>query len=107
MMGVSWGALAGSFLAPYLYSLYSKKVTKTATYTCFAFGVVMSITSFVISMSPSIKGALAGTFLYEYLFASPIYVGAWTMLISLMIVPIVSAFTKKPDAEIISRAFGD
>ena len=28
LMGVSWGALAGSFLAPFMYSLYSKKVTK-------------------------------------------------------------------------------
>ena len=107
MMGVSWGALAGSFLAPYLYSLYSKKVTKTATLTCFIFGVTMSVISFVISMVPEIKTALAGTFIYDYVFVSPIYVGAWTMLISLVIVPIVSSFTKKPDNEILSRAFGD
>lgn len=30
LMGVSWGALAGSFLAPFMYSLYSKKVTKVS-----------------------------------------------------------------------------
>ena len=27
MMGVSWGAMAGAFLAPFLYALYSKKVS--------------------------------------------------------------------------------
>ena len=30
MMGVSWGAMAGAFLAPFLYSLYSKRVTATS-----------------------------------------------------------------------------
>ena len=30
LMGVSWGALAGSFLAPFLYGLYWKKTTKAA-----------------------------------------------------------------------------
>ena len=30
MMGVSWGALAGSFLAPFLYGLYWKKTTRAA-----------------------------------------------------------------------------
>lgn len=29
LMGVSWGALAGSFLAPLLYGLYWKKTTKS------------------------------------------------------------------------------
>ena len=28
MMGVSWGALAGAFLAPFLYGLYWKRTTK-------------------------------------------------------------------------------
>ena len=35
MMGVSWGALAGAFLAPFLYGLYWKGVTKVATVVCF------------------------------------------------------------------------
>ena len=35
LMGVSWGALAGSFLAPFMYSLYSKKVTNASCHACF------------------------------------------------------------------------
>ena len=35
MMGVSWGAMAGAFLAPFLYSLYSKKVTAASCWACF------------------------------------------------------------------------
>ena len=38
LMGISWGALAGAFLAPLLYSLYMKKVTKASVWVSFAFG---------------------------------------------------------------------
>ncbi|MEE0873509.1 MAG: sodium:solute symporter, partial [Ruminococcus sp.] len=38
LMGVSWGALAGAFLAPFLYGLYWKKTTKLACWVSFIFG---------------------------------------------------------------------
>ena len=41
LMGVSWGALAGSFLAPFMYSLYSKKVTKASCWVCFLFSSIL------------------------------------------------------------------
>ena len=37
-MGVSWGALAGAFLAPFLYGLYSKRTTRAAVWASFAWG---------------------------------------------------------------------
>ena len=37
LMGISWGALAGSFLAPFLYGLYWRRTTKAACGVCFAF----------------------------------------------------------------------
>lgn len=40
LMGVSWGALAGAFLAPFLYGLYSKKATGAAALTSFILGTV-------------------------------------------------------------------
>ncbi len=96
MMGVSWGALAGSFLAPYLYSLYWKKTTKAGCWACFGFGVTISIVAMVLSMcggflSPEFKAS----FIYMYFFRSPIYVGAWTMIIGFAIVPIVSLLSQK------------
>ena len=39
LMGISWGALAGAFLAPFIYSLYWKGVTKAAVLVNFLFGV--------------------------------------------------------------------
>ena len=43
LMGVSWGALAGSFLAPFMYSLYVKWVTKASCFVCFIFSSVLMI----------------------------------------------------------------
>ena len=41
LMGISWGALAGAFLAPLLYSLYSKKTSKASVWCCFIFSTVV------------------------------------------------------------------
>ena len=32
LMGISWGALAGAFLAPFLYGLYWKGVTRASVW---------------------------------------------------------------------------
>ncbi len=102
MMGVSWGALAGAFLAPYLFSLYWKRTTKLSCWICFAFGVLTAIVALVISLCNT-YGALPETFrqsfLYKYLFQSSIYVGAWTMIVGLLLVPAVSLLQKRKPAD--------
>ena len=106
MMGVSWGALAGSFLAPYLFSLYWKRTTKASCYACFGFGVAISIVALVISMcSGSLPQGFKDSFIYEYFFSSSIYVGSWTMIAGFAIVPVVSLFTKRPDKELVDSLF--
>ncbi|MBP5592887.1 MAG: sodium:solute symporter [Clostridia bacterium] len=106
MMGVSWGALAGAFLAPFMYSLYWKRNTKASVISCFIFGVAMSVTAFVLSMTASsLPAEFTSSFIYKYLFSSPIYVGAWTMLLGFIIVPLVSLFTKAPAKETVEDMF--
>ena len=80
MMGVSWGGLAGAFLAPFMYGLYSKNVTKAAVWVAFAWGVVFTVLN-----------------MFFHFIASPINAGAATMIIGLILVPIVSALTPKMD----------
>ena len=93
LMGVSWGALAGAFLAPFMYSLYSKWVTKASCWACFIFGSVIMILN--ILFRPS----------FPAIIQSPINLGAVTMILGFFIVPIVSAFTKKPDAKLVEDSF--
>lgn len=93
LMGVSWGALAGSFLAPFMYSLYSKRVTKTSCWVCFIFSSVLMIANIFFRSS------------FPTIMQSPINCGAIAMLAGLVIVPVVSLFTPKPDKELVESAF--
>ena len=93
LMGVSWGALAGAFLAPFLYSLYWKKTTKAACWVSFVFGSVLMIANMLFRSA------------FPALIQSPINCGAVAMVAGLILVPIVSAFTKKPDSVLVSDAF--
>ena len=93
LMGVSWGALAGAFLAPFLYGLYWKKTTKAACWVSFVFGAGVMILNMVAKP------------LFPVLLQSPINCGAFVMLAGLVIVPVVSSFTQKPDQKMVEEAF--
>ncbi len=91
MMGVSWGALAGAFLAPFLYGLYWKKVTKAAVVASFIFGTGLEIVQLCISVGwLSVNGGVLG-----FVFTNSLYSGVFAMVGGLVLVPIVSLFTKK------------
>ncbi len=91
MMGVSWGALAGSFLAPFLYGLYWKKTTRAAVWTNFGFGVGMMVFQLLVSM----KVIPVSGVVLETVFKNSLYSGVAAMLLGLVIVPVVSLFTQK------------
>ena len=93
MMGISWGALAGAFLAPFLYGLYWKKVTKTSVWVSFIFGAGIMILNMLFRSS------------FPTLLQSPINCGALAMIGGLVLVPIVSLITKKPLADDINKMF--
>ncbi|MCH5268618.1 MAG: sodium:solute symporter [Lachnospiraceae bacterium] len=93
LMGVSWGALAGSFLAPFMYSLYSKRVTKASCWVSFLFSSILMIANIFFRES------------FPMILQSPINCGAIAMLAGLVIVPIVSLFTPKPDKALVDNAF--
>lgn len=81
-MGISWGALAGSFLGPFIYGLYWKRVTKAAVWASFITGVGITVSNMLIGY-----------------IASPINAGVLAMLTSLVVVPVVSLLTKRPNPE--------
>ncbi len=93
MMGISWGAMAGAFLAPFLYGLYWKRTTKAAVAVNFVFSVVFML------------GCTFAPQLYPAMLRSPINAGAFCMIAGLVIVPVVSLFTKKPAEEIVEGSF--
>jgi len=93
LMGVSWGALAGAFLAPFLYGLYWKKATRAACWTSFLFSTVVMTANIFFQAS------------FPALLRSPINAGAFCMLAGLVLVPVVSLLTPQPDAALVEDAF--
>ncbi len=92
MMGVSWGALAGAFLAPFMYGLYWKKTTKAAVVASFIFGTGLEIIQLCIGVGMiSVKGIPV----IEFIFTNSLYSGVFAMVGGLIIVPIVSLLTQK------------
>ena len=92
LMGISWGALAGCFLAPFLYGLYWKKVTKAAVWASFVTGLGITLTQFVLN------AVLKITFenpVLAYFCGSSINAGMLAMLVGLVVVPVVSLLTRK------------
>ncbi len=92
LMGISWGTLAGCFLAPFMYGLFSKKVTRASVWASFVTGLGITMTEFVLTSVLKIRFE-AGTFM-NYFFNSAINAGMLAMLVGLVIVPLVSALTK-------------
>ena len=107
LMSISWGALAGAFLAPFLYGLFSRKITKAAVWVSMISGVgitVVSMVLFNLELFPALTAAAAQLPLD---LSSPINWGAIAMLVGLIEVPIVSALTKNKKQKEIDAIFSE
>lgn len=93
LMGVSWGALAGAFLAPFLYGLYWKRTTRAACWVSFLFSTIVMLANIFFRSS------------FPALLQSSINAGAFCMLAGLVIVPVVSMVTKAPEEKRLAEIF--
>ncbi len=87
LMSLSWGTIAGAFLAPFLYGLLWRGVTKAGAFAGVICGMLISL------IPPLATGDMS---------LAP-YSGAAAMLCGLLIVPVVSLLTKRtalPKAEL-------
>ena len=88
LMGISWGALAGAFLAPFLYGLYWKGVTRAAVWASFICGIGITVSNMFLSY-----------------IASPINAGAIAMIVGLIVVPVVSLMTPRMERQEVEKIF--
>jgi SSS family solute:Na+ symporter len=87
LMSLSWGALAGSFLGPFIYGLFWKRTTKLAVWASMISGVVINGLNFFLGIT------------------SPTTAGAISMILSLVIVPVFSLISDKKHKEEIDEMF--
>ena len=88
LMGISWGALAGAFLAPFMLGLYWKGVTRLSVWACFIWGVGLTVVNMLIG-NP----------------INPIDCGAIAMLGGFIVVALVSIFTPKMPTQQVEHIF--
>ena len=88
LMGISWGALAGAFLAPFMYGLYWKGVTRAGVWAGFIAGVGLTVANMFIGF-----------------FESPINAGAAAMIAGLIVVPVVSLISPKLEKKKVDEIF--
>ena len=88
LMGISWGALAGAFLAPFMLGLYWRGVTTASVWACFVWGVGITVVNMLIG-NP----------------INPINCGAIAMLGGFPVVWLVSLLTPKMNRTKIDRIF--
>ena len=88
LMGISWGALAGAFLAPFMMGLYWKRVTTASVWACFVWGVGLTVVNMLIG-NP----------------INPINCGAIAMIGGFPVVFLVSLFTPKLPQKDVEQIF--
>ena len=88
LMGISWGALAGAFLAPFMLGLYWRGVTTASVWACFAWGVGITVINMLMG-NP----------------INPINCGAIAMVGGFFVVALVSLFTPKLPQQTVEQMF--
>lgn len=100
LMAFSWGALAGTFMAAYIYGLFWKKATLPGA-------VAAMLTGLGIAVLMPILWRVSGPAGLIPVAKSPIIplASACSMIVPLVVLPLVSSFTKPPAAEVVDQAF--
>ena len=88
LMGISWGALAGAFLAPFMLGLYWRSVTTAGVWACFIWGVGLTVINMLLG-NP----------------INPINCGAIAMVGGFPVTWLVSLITPKMNRNFVDRVF--
>ena len=96
IMSFSWGVVSGCFIGPYIWGIYSKKTTKAGAWSGMiaGFSVVLVTTVILTMKAMGVDGTTIGDAIKVASKSAP-EMGVVAMAVSLVVVPIVSKFTKK------------
>jgi SSS family solute:Na+ symporter/sodium/proline symporter len=107
LMALSWGTIAGSFIGPYIYGLYSKKVNKVGVYASITFSLVLTLTLILVfGFAETPSGTAFGMVIKKGIGRSPI-IGVSAMVSSMIVTPLASLVASKcrPSEKTIKTCF--
>lgn len=88
LMSLSWGSIAGAFLAPFIFGLFWRRTTAIGAFAGMCSGIATTVVLFfTLDKSLASFGACVG------------------MLVPFIVVPVVSLFTKPVPQNIVDKAF--
>ncbi len=103
LMALSWGAVAGSFLAPYIYGLFWTDTTRAGAWAGMFSGLLIAVGGYwIIGSSPSFINSQVMDLLQSW--GTPFF-GSLAMIIPLGVVPLVSLVSRAYPAEHIARVY--
>jgi len=88
LMSLSWGVIAGAFMAPYVYGLFWKRTTKRGVQAGMVTGVFLAIFLF-----------------YKWGPTNAPIASMFAMVVPFIVVPVVSLMTKPPSQDRLEKAF--
>ena len=99
MMSLSWGAIAGCFMGPYVYGLYSRKANKAGAYASIITSLLLTF-SLIVGLGYFVLRADGGDPTFGEAFKAGIgqspFIGVVTMAASMVVTPVVNLiFAKK------------
>lgn len=105
IMSFSWGIVSGCFIGPYVWGIYSKKITKAGAWAGMICGfLTVAVTTVVLTVMNAAAAETIGAAFKMAASKAP-EMGVAAMAVSLIVVPVVSMFTKKFDNSFISEVF--
>jgi SSS family transporter len=90
LMSFSWGVISGCFIGPYIWGLFSKRITKAGAFAGIISGL-LTVGSLTLAISLTEGFSFAAS-------KSP-EMGVFAMIISSLVVPIVSLLTKNENED--------
>lgn len=113
MMSLSWGAIAGCFIGPYVYGLYSKRANKAGAYASIAFSLALTFV-LICGLGYYVLRAAGGDPTFGEAFKAGIgkspFIGVVTMAASMIVTPTASLIFSGKCAvsrELLAKLFPD
>lgn len=105
IMSFSWGIVSGCFIGPYVWGIYSKRITKCGAWAGMIAGFMTVVIGTVALSCMNLSVAESGYAAFKIAASKAPEMGCTAMAVSLVVTPIVSWFTPKFDEKHISKVF--
>ncbi len=106
IMSFSWGIVSGCFIGPYIWGIYSKKTTKTGAWAGMICGfLTVAVTTIILTVMALNGEGVTLAAAFKAASSKAPEMGVAAMAVSIIVVPLVSKFTKKYDNKFLEAVF--